>query len=175
MNPIPSFIICGAERCATTWCWRTLQTHPDICMSHPKETDYFGTEFERGEKWYRSLFSNPDAPITGEITPWYWNNEDAIRRIAELKSQPRIILVLRNPEHRALSHWMLVNSAYRGELQDLRHEPMNDLVPGTKFIDRSMYGKLWERLIGLIPKERIRGIDLRGAARGPRGFQAEAV
>ena len=171
MNAIPSFIICGAERCGTTWCWRTLQAHPDICMSHPKESDFFGAEFSRGEKWYRGLFSDPDAPITGDITPWYWNDEDSIRRIAELSTPPQVILVLRNPEHRAISHWMLVHAAEKGDLSAADLEGLEALTPESKFVQRSMYGRLWERLTRWIPEDRVTVLIYEELSRDSQSFR----
>ena len=140
-------------------------------MSHPKESDFFGAEFDRGEKWYRSLFSNPDAPITGDITPWYWNDDESIRRISELNTTPQVILVLRNPEHRAISHWMLVHAAEKGDLSAADLDGLESLAPDTKFIQRSMYGSLWERLTRRIPVERITVLIYEELSRDPGTFR----
>lgn len=124
------FLLIGAQKSGTSWLWDMLDKHPGTDLPALKEIHYFGGVelFSRGPEWYYSHFenTNPDL-ITGEASTSYlfdripyWNNEGPqIEYAPELPTIPqlvaaekpdaKIIVVLRDPVHRAISayqHWM---------------------------------------------------------------------
>lgn len=103
----PDFLIIGAQKCGTTNFWWILNQHPDICMSKNKELHYFlrHTNYPDHD-WYRSNFVD-DGRVTGESTPSYCFWPGAIEKIHTFNPETKLIMLLRNPVHRAISqYWM---------------------------------------------------------------------
>ncbi|MDX1944540.1 MAG: sulfotransferase domain-containing protein [Pirellulaceae bacterium] len=119
---LPTFIIIGAQKGGTTSLFRYLATHPEICCSSMKETDFFVTEYERGLEWYSSCFER-DAPAIGEASPNYATAfrlpaADVARRIHSVVPNVKLIYVMRDPVERMVSHyWHSVEMD--GETRDL--------------------------------------------------------
>lgn len=120
-RPMPGFLLIGAKRGGSTSIYRNLVATPGVAPLFPrsaqiKATYYFDVEYERGPRWYRSHFATsraraagPDlngAPaLTGEASPYYLSHPHAARRAATLLPDARIIVALRDPVHRAHSHF----------------------------------------------------------------------
>lgn len=100
----PTFIGIGAEKSATTWCWACLNEHPEVCMSYPKELNYFNDNYDRGSEWYAKHFAEPDKLAVGEISPFYMDDNLTPGRIAKDFPDTKILVILRNPYERAKSH-----------------------------------------------------------------------
>jgi hypothetical protein len=104
------FMVAGTQKGGTTAMRAYLRDHPDLCLAKPKETHFFDTEehFTDGFVDYGPLhahFRPRPGQLLGEATPitMYW--ADAPRRVWEYNPQMKLICVLRNPIHRAFSHW----------------------------------------------------------------------
>ena len=71
---LPTFVIIGAQKCATRWLRMNLGKHPDIYTAR-SELAFWNTEkrVERlGLDWYRHQFEGRKGePIVGEATPGY--------------------------------------------------------------------------------------------------------
>lgn len=120
-RPLPDFLIVGTKRGATTSLFRYLQQHPGVGSLFPsfqtmKGTYFFDENYTRGEDWYRSHF--PTAAmrrllarraggrfLIGESCPYYLYHPLAAERAARTLPQARILVLLRDPAHRAWSHW----------------------------------------------------------------------
>jgi hypothetical protein len=113
---LPDFIIIGAQKCGTTSLYNYLIRHPSIYEATTKEVGYFDRYYDKGIKWYRShfpssirkkhekLFHKRDI-ITGEASTGYILYPHALRRIAKIIPNAKLILMLRNPVDRAYSHF----------------------------------------------------------------------
>lgn len=74
LNKKPDFIGIGVMKAASTWIFRSLQEHPEICSCTKKEIRFFNTpyNYQKGINYYLSFFENcPDKKIKGEFTPFY--------------------------------------------------------------------------------------------------------
>lgn len=114
------FIVIGAMRAGTTLLHDVLSSHPDICMSRMKESDFFILEknYPRGIEWYRKQFEG-EGTIRGEISPNYSKVRDfagVAQRIHRHCPEVRLIYVLRDPVARAISQYG--HSWNMGELTD---------------------------------------------------------
>jgi hypothetical protein len=101
------FFIAGAQRCATTYLYRMLDQHPDICMARPirPEPKYFLRDAPGDMDVYRqALFTRPDAACLGEKSTSYIERVDAADRIANAIPDATIVFVLRDPVERAISN-----------------------------------------------------------------------
>ncbi|MDJ0597776.1 MAG: sulfotransferase [Crocosphaera sp.] len=105
----PTFLGIGSQRCASTWLFNILKTHPEIYLSEPKELNFFSrTILSQSIEDYFSNFEQPEAQnpkkIRGEISPHYARlSINRIKSIAKLIPDLKIILLIRNPLKRAWS------------------------------------------------------------------------
>lgn len=107
IRPLPDFIIIGAQKAGTTSLATYLFRHPDVVAPVRKEIHYFDSpEFGHGPNWYRAHFRlrRPSA-ITGEASPYYLTHPHTPRRVHELIPHAKLVVMLRNPVDRALSHY----------------------------------------------------------------------
>lgn len=137
LRALPNFIIVGAQKGGTTSLYWYLRGHPRVSRASTKEVHFFDHHFQRGEWWYRSHFPLVSAlrhnhAITGEASPYYLFHPHVPHRIAEVAPEARLLLCLRNPINRAISHyWHTVRrgkeklpmaEAFRQEPERLRGE-----------------------------------------------------
>jgi hypothetical protein len=113
---LPSFLICGGQRCGTTSMYRALAEHPAIVKAvlH-KGVHYFDIAYGRGERWYRGHFPLlrtakrrserlGGVPVqTFESSPYYMYHPHAAQRIARDLPTVKLIVLTRDPVERAYS------------------------------------------------------------------------
>src|SRR5687768_14227353 len=103
---LPDFLIIGAQKCVTTYLYRTLVEHPLVLPALRKEVHFFDNGYRRGLAWYRGYFPvRAGADISGEASPYYFFHPHAPRRIKECVPGVKLILLLRHPVMRAYSHF----------------------------------------------------------------------
>jgi hypothetical protein len=104
---LPSFFILGAAKCGTTSLHGYFGQHPEICMSEPKEPLYFESEYDRGFSYYfNRYFSHwSGEPLVGEARHRNLYLPYVPDRIFNYNPSARLIVSLRNPVERAISHW----------------------------------------------------------------------
>lgn len=101
---LPSFLICGAQKAGTTALYSALRRHPDVCMSRPKETEFFSWRYRRGWEWFGTHFDHYDRETAiGEASTRTMPTPEAPARIAERMPGARLIFLLRDPVERAHS------------------------------------------------------------------------
>ena len=113
---LPSFLLCGGQRCGTTSLYRALAAHPAVLKAvlH-KGVHYFDTGYHHGPRWYRGHFPRRRTadrlaaqlgatPVTFESSPYYLYHPHAVTRIARDLPEVRIIVLVRDPVVRAHSH-----------------------------------------------------------------------
>ena len=108
--PLPTFLIIGAQKCATRWLRFNLGLHPDVYTA-PTELSFFnnGPRIKNyGVRWYREQFEGwAGEPVVGEATPGYmfWKHhpDRCSKRIRKVLPDARLIAMLRNPIDRAQS------------------------------------------------------------------------
>ena len=102
------FIIIGAAKSATTWLQTQLQSDPAIYMPDP-ELHYFSREYDRGQDWYLSQFSDEGLGKTiGEKSNSYLYVPEAAVRLHRELPQVKLIAQLRNPVERAYSSYCML-------------------------------------------------------------------
>lgn len=105
-HPRPHFLGVGTQKGGTTTLYQLLKKHPEIYLPDNKEIHFFTKHFERGEAWYREQFeASPAGQLRGEITPYYLFHAAVPERIHALRSDMKIIALLRNPVERTLSQY----------------------------------------------------------------------
>lgn len=112
----PSFILIGAQRCGTTSLYWYLSEHPQIIPAAQKEVHYFDFNFASGPQWYANQFAkrseekpgkseDQDQWVTGEASPYYLFHPLCAERVRQALPEAKLLVMLRNPTDRALSHY----------------------------------------------------------------------
>ena len=111
LGVLPDFLIIGAMKCGTTSLYNWLAHHQQIAPTNPKEIHFFDSDknfLERGVRWYRAHFpvGEPGRTwISGEATPAYLFDPRVTDRVAGMVPDAKLIVLLRDPVSRAVSHW----------------------------------------------------------------------
>ncbi|MAQ85210.1 MAG: hypothetical protein CMH12_18450 [Maritimibacter sp.] len=157
---LPNFLVVGAEKAGTTWLYDVMRGHPALFLPDTKEVHFFNRRdsnlietdnFERrGLDWYERHFAAaaPDQ-IRGEATPMYICDEDAPDRIRKTLTDPRFILLLRDPVTRAISHYRMAMAK-----SHIAH-PLEALIDAgdARILERGLYASQLERWFSLFSRE----------------------
>jgi hypothetical protein len=113
----PNLIGVGAARSGTTSLYHLLEHTPDIRMSPVKEIAYFSTRYDRmtDAEYLQFFLGGEAARFRGEISPQYLHSVEAPERIKALCGDCRIVIQLRNPVRRAVSHYRHHYSHHRND------------------------------------------------------------
>ncbi len=116
LNEGPDFLILGATKCGTTSLYRYLKEHPNIQLTKPKELHFFDknwskSTYNNGIDWYLEQFPKKhledDFFLVGEATPGYLVGADP-REVSGYFPKAKLIILVRNPINRALSHYKML-------------------------------------------------------------------
>ncbi len=91
-----------------------MAQHPDIVPALRKEVEFWSWKFYRGLDWYFAHF--PQIPEgshlqTGEACPGYLDFYETAERLREALPHIKLIVLLRNPVDRAISHYLAYKQA----------------------------------------------------------------
>lgn len=105
-RPLPDFLILGAQKAGTTALYAYLRWHPAITGPSWKEVSYFDRHYRRGPSWYRGNFPvQGRGRLVGEASPGYLFHPLAPERVKATVPGAKLIVLLRDPVARALSHY----------------------------------------------------------------------
>jgi len=173
----PDFIIIGAQKGGTTSLYAYLTQHPQIAHATQKEVHYFDLNFDKSPDWYYAQFPLPKhgpKKITGEASPYYIFHPHVPQRIYDLCPKVKIIVLLRNPVDRAISHYyhyirikyetLSLEDAIAAEPERLKGE-MEKLLANPKYysyehqhhsyLARGIYADQLPAWMKLFPKSQI--------------------
>jgi len=150
---LPDFIGIGAMRCGTTWLAAMLREHPQIFVpAHFKELFFFDRYFEKGTDWYVSNFDGrSEDQIAGEFTPTYMRERETLQRIARTCPEAKLILSLRDPIKRAMSHYTFLKN--RRSLTSNFHDALFD--ERFQILKTGLFGEQLEYCLSLFPEKNI--------------------
>ena len=130
-NQGPDFFIIGGMKCGTSSLRLYLARHPQVVTPVKKEIHFFNTEkYNNGLDWYLSYFSpktTADNFISGEATPCL-NHYGIWHKIHKHFPNIKLILLLRNPVDRTLSHYHHIARGlkhYHSFEQEIKKDLMN--------------------------------------------------
>ena len=134
----------------TTTLFAYLDKHPQVLMSSGKEIHYYDRYYKKGLGWYLShfplSFCVPKGSKVGEATPCYMFHPHTAKHIHGVNPQTKIILVLRDPIQRAISHYFhnkRKNKEELGMLEAFREEEAR-IARRYKTLLRNENGTDWE-------------------------------
>ena len=115
---VSNVFVVGAPKAGTTSLYQYLGQHPRIFIPEVKELHYFSqpevsdtyypVPMVKTEEEYRGYFRDcREDQIAGDFSPSYLIHEEAAQRIREFEPEARIIVCLRDPVDRAISHYLM--------------------------------------------------------------------
>jgi len=166
------FIIMGAPKSATTALAYTISKHPDLYIDGNKdptisEPHFFDLFWKKGIEWYKKKF-NYKKIVVGEKTPNLLYLEFTFPLIQMVNPYVKIILILRDPIHRAYSEYKMKRIMYPNEHNKTFEEEINlELERINKYknktfhsinvdyLDRGLYYKYIKILMRWFSKDNI--------------------
>ncbi len=161
---IVDFFVVGAARSGTTSFYNYLAQHPQVFLPKVKECNYFSSvesldpevynEPVEGKQYhmkiinslsvYESLFKNAVSnKLKGEVSPSYLWDANSAKRISEHNPNAKIIISLRNPIHRAYSHYLMhYNTGYeeQSSFEDAINAIKNNIWGGGNlYLEMGLY------------------------------------
>jgi hypothetical protein len=112
MSRLPSFVIIGAMKSATSTLYEQLLRQPGIFLPSLKEPNFFSNDEQycHGMDWYSGLFKEAGgSDILGEASTHYTKlptYPQTVTRMRHCLEQPRLIYVMRDPVHRLISQYI---------------------------------------------------------------------
>jgi len=184
----PNFFIIGAPKCGTTSMATWLSDHPRIFMSPSKEPHYFSTD----RKWIRipslGLYerqfrrASEQHIAVGEASVWYLYSRVAVPNILQYSPDAKFVVMLRNPVEMVPSlHAQMLYSANE-DVSDLRQAWIlqekrrnGEAIPRwcrepshLQYSSACKLGEMVERLLKLVPRERVLFVVLDDVKASPR-------
>jgi hypothetical protein len=109
---LPSFLIIGAMKSATSTLYEQLVRQPGIFLPSLKEPNFFSNDeqYSRGMRWYSSLFEQAETTdLIGEASTHYTKlptYPHTVTRMRQSLKEPRFIYVMRHPIDRLVSQYI---------------------------------------------------------------------
>lgn len=168
------FFIVGAQRCGTTYLYNILDSHPDIYMARPlkPEPKFFLDKLlakEKIEAYLDKYFtSQPEYKkfkALGEKSTSYFEYAYVAENIKKFFPQAKIIIILRNPSDRAISHYFFSfnNKFETRSLKEVfitgKKPPATDCqtsVSPFNYYERGVYASFLKNYYNYFDKEKIK-------------------
>jgi hypothetical protein len=162
----PDFLIVGAAKSGTTSIHRYLRQHPGLFLPRIKETWFYHLvdnpnravlrdfpELPTSLPAFLALFEDASpGQLCGEVTPSYLHyHERTIRNIKRLHPkwrELRIVMILREPVAKAISHYQYVRrmgydpenlGLYEALLKEDERKQRMDLTPDLLYVENTRY------------------------------------
>ncbi|MCE0558545.1 sulfotransferase [Motilimonas sp. E26] len=110
----PNLFIVGGQKCGTTALASFLQQHPDICLVEGKEAHVFDSprlqNVEKNiinEAYQAKLQHYSQQRYVCDATPIYCYLPGIMSRLASYSNNAKVIMLLRDPVDRAVSHYKM--------------------------------------------------------------------
>lgn len=150
----PAFIGIGAQKCASTWLYRILEEHPDIAVSSEKEINFFSCLYDHGYQWYEKQFGDCEGmQAVGEVSPSYFSDPSVPGRVHRYSPSAKILVSLRDPVERALSHHRHEVRVGNFTGSDLSFE--GGLENNPMYIEQGLYATHLKRWLGYFSAEQV--------------------
>lgn len=178
------FVIAGAQRCGTSYLTRLLDEHPDIEMARPlrPEPKFFldSDACALGiDEYVARHFRDPDVAVRGEKSTSYLESTAAALNLRALLPDALVVVLLRDPVARALSHYRFSSdngvepldlaSALRASAQGSRAwDAARFSVSPFAYLERGRYIEQIEPFAAIVGREMVHVLFLEELRDDPR-------
>ena len=158
----------GAQKSGTTFLASRLDRSPEVCLSDPKEPQFFSIHYQKGFDAYRQTFRDPDARLKVDASTTYTFLRPMHRlsdggapglaapvpqRIREVAPRARFVYVMRDPVERAMSAWRHIHRGEPAPDCPLSLPEVLDADPMLELVGR--YADQIERYLAVFPAEQF--------------------
>lgn len=160
----PDFVGVGVPKAGTSWWYQLILEHPEVVPNRvgQKELHFFSHGLaNRGcqsdTDLYRNCFARPSGALCGEWTPGYFSYPIAIDLLARTAPRAKILLLLRDPIERAISHIAQITrirAKYLTSDKD-RQYVFKTFCAFPEAIAASRYGSSARTLLRFFPREQV--------------------
>jgi hypothetical protein len=165
-----NFFVIGVQKGGTTALDSYLRQHPAIQMAFVKEVHHFDDESQDWSRpghnrLHRQFDWRAQGVLRGEATPIYIYWPNSLLRLRAYNSMARLIVGLRHPSFRALSHWRMETArsaeslAFLDAISDIGRRRVRESAGGVhrvySYIERGFYAPQITRLLALFPRDQI--------------------
>ena len=192
----PNFFIVGAPKCGTTALHHYLSDHPQVFLPWVKEPHYFCTDipgFPRIQslRQYRKLFDGASEShvAVGEASVFYLYSQAAVPSILQTYPDARFVVMVRDPVEMAHSlHSQYLYGCHESEqsfeaawnLQAERAQgrQIPSCCPCPEVLQYArvcMLGQQVERLMGIVPRQRLLIVDFEEFKRDTRNVYVRVL
>ncbi len=150
------FVAVGPMKTGTSWIYEYLKFHDQVSVpTKVKETYFFNKKFEKGIDWYFSHFSDIGGDkLVGEVNPAYFRSPEAANRIYQINPQCKIVVTLREPIDRFISHY---SHALRGNVNIPHKTSLREVLKTKQYLlNHSKYYHSLSRWISLFGKDNVK-------------------
>lgn len=106
MSRLPNLLCLGTQKGGTSTLNHMLRLHEKLFLPAKKEIHYFTENWNKSLGWYEKHYENKlENQIGVDITPYYLFHPKAARRIKRTIPNVKMIILLRNPVERTISHY----------------------------------------------------------------------
>jgi len=154
VDELPNIIVPGYARSGTTWLYNMFKMHPDVFVPNRKEMNYFGKNDHRGISWYKDYYRNNDGKDACDISPGYVHRDGVAEDIKRTIPDAKIILMLRNPVHRATSALFRTRSD-EGVVGDINELIRRQLSADPTYFNNSLYSETVKKYISLFGQDNV--------------------
>jgi hypothetical protein len=166
---VVEFIIMGTQKGGTTALANNISNHPDIYIDpnpnpFKSEIHFFDIYFKNGIEFYKKKFDY-SKKVVGEKTPDLMYLDYTFPYIQSVNPYLKIILILRNPIHRAISAWKLnkkyfnetntFEEAIEIELDTKLNQNKTFYTAGRHYLKRGLYYKQIQELLKWFSKDNL--------------------
>lgn len=110
-SPSLSWCCIGAQKAGTSTLFTLLSQHPELFIPPGKEEPFFHRPYDEGElAAYLAQHFSPEVTgdrKAGTVTPQYMSSSTTAARLHAAFPHARIVAILRDPVHRAFSHYRM--------------------------------------------------------------------
>jgi len=157
MKDYQYIFIIGAAKCGTTALADLMDQVDDVCLSYPKEPDFFTNRvFSKGFDWYENCFSNKASQVRVDSSVsysagWEGSSKNIAERIFKFAPNAKIIYLMRDPIDRTWSsYWHAIRNGYK---EGSFSECIKDM--GSAHISASLYSKRIEDYLAFFSQENL--------------------
>ena len=158
------FMCVGAAKAGTTWLCHNLRQHPRIFICADKELHYFNQylpensqkpnpNYQKSLTWYHQFFEavTPDQ-LTADFSTSYLKYPNCAKDLFSYNPQLKIIMILREPIERMLSHYYFLIQRNIIPPQNIEAALKNH----PHILENSLYGQQLKNYETFFPKEQIK-------------------
>jgi len=165
---LPNFLIIGAMKAGTSSIHLCLKEHPEIFMPELKEIHFFDWDlrYKKGKHFYERFFNaSRNYKAIGEATPTYLSSIKAPGRIYNIIPEVKLIVSLRNPIDRCISHYRMDYQSGKTRLP--LYEALNK---ERKYLEMGLYYKHLLRYLKYFKKEQFLYVFFDDLDKNPKKF-----